>query len=232
MLEEVFAKAERSVLATFEIFGFEFQLSNPAMVTTILCVVLILASFIVVRRFKSAGVPSKFQCLVEWLVDIVNNLCKNSAGEHGLAFVPYIGTALVFLALANIVAIFDFLPFVHLYPPTRDINVAGAFAVCSIVIVIYAGFRYKGVKGWARSLCDPIPLVLPFKLLEYASKPASLCLRLFGNIFAGWLLMEMLYAFLPIVAAPFSVYFDLFDGVLQAFIFSYLTIVYIGEAVE
>jgi F-type H+-transporting ATPase subunit a len=86
-----------------------------------------------------------------------------------------------------------------------------------------------------------VPILFPFKVLEYVIKPASLCLRLFGNILAAFTIMELIYfavksfvglvvpAFLP---AFFSVYFDLFDGLLQAYIFSFLTCLYIGEAIE
>jgi len=68
--------------------------------------------------------------------------------------------------------------------------------------------------------------------MENVRKPMSLCLRLFGNIVASFIIMELLLAFLPFAGAPFSAYFDLFDGILQAYIFIYLTTIYIGEAVE
>ena len=100
------------------------------------------------------------------------------------------------------------------------------------MVVIYSGFRRKGFIGWAKSLADPMLLMIPFKLMEYGTKPLSLCLRLFGNIVAGFLIMELLLAVAPYVGAPFSAYFDLFDGILQAYIFIFLTSIYIGEAVE
>jgi F-type H+-transporting ATPase subunit a len=68
--------------------------------------------------------------------------------------------------------------------------------------------------------------------MEYVTKPLSLCLRLFGNIVAAFLIMELIYHFLPPVAAPFAAYFDFFDGILQAYIFVFLTVLYIGDAVE
>jgi F-type H+-transporting ATPase subunit a len=74
--------------------------------------------------------------------------------------------------------------------------------------------------------------MFPFKLMEYVTKPLSLCLRLFGNIVAAFLIMELIYHFMGLIAAPFSAYFDFFDGILQAYIFVFLTCIYIGEAVE
>jgi F-type H+-transporting ATPase subunit a len=165
-------------------------------------------------------------------VKTVCNLCKESIGSHGAGFVPFTGTLLLYIGLSNIITVINFIPGLHIYPPTKDINVTGALAALSILTVFYASFKYKGFKGWVKSFADPIPLMAPFKLLEYGTKPLSLCLRLFGNIVAAFLIMELLLAFVPFISAPFSIYFDLFDGILQAFIFVYLTTIYIGEAVE
>jgi len=74
--------------------------------------------------------------------------------------------------------------------------------------------------------------MLPFNLMEYVTKPLSLCLRLFGNVVAAFVIMELIIHTLGIVAAPFSAYFDFFDGILQAYIFVFLTCLYIGQAVE
>ncbi len=231
MLEHVFEKLERLVLFRFTLFGHEIEIGNTVVVTWIVMGLLIALSLFFTRKL-SADKPGKRQVIIEWLVQTVNNLCKNAIGHHGRAFVPFVGTMLLYLGLSNLIALFNFIPGLHLYPPTKDINVTGTLAVMSIVVVIYASFRYKGFKGWAKSLVQPMPVMAPFKIMEYATKPLSLCLRLFGNILAAFLIMEIILAFLPPVAAPFSAYFDIFDGVLQAFIFVYLTTLYIGEAVE
>lgn len=231
LFDHVFEKLARIILFRFSIFGLEIEISNSLFVTLIVVLILIAFFFFATRKL-SQDAPSKFQCLIEWLVESINNLCKSSIGHHGKAFVPYIGSLILYLGVANIIAVVNFIPGLHLYPPAKDINVAGALATVSILVVLYASFRYKGVKGWAKSLIEPIPVMLPFKLMEYATKPLSLCLRLFGNILAAFLIMEIVLAFVPPLAAPFSAYFDLFDGILQAFIFVYLTTLYIGEAVE
>jgi F-type H+-transporting ATPase subunit a len=167
------------------------------------------------------------------LVGMVNGLCKSSIGHHHYKpFVPYIGSLLLFIAFANMIAIFNFIPGLHLYPPAKDITVTGTLAGISISVVIFAGFKYKGFKGWLKSLADPMPLMIPFKLLEYFTKPLSLCLRLFGNVLAAFIIMKLILNVAAPIGAPFAMFFDMFDGILQAFIFSYLTSIYIGEAVE
>ncbi|MDR0936327.1 MAG: F0F1 ATP synthase subunit A [Oscillospiraceae bacterium] len=232
-LEEVFEKVGSEVIFSFQLFGDTVNINNAVFVCFIVSIILIVLSALLKRTLKADN-PGKIQVCVEWLVEIVNNLCKTSAGHHGKAFVPYIGTLLVFLGLANIIGLLNFIPGLHMYPPTKDINVTATLALISIIVVLGAGFRYKGLKGWAKTLIDPMPVVAPFKLMEYITKPLSLALRLFGNVFAAFIIMEIIYSVVPVpfVSSPFSAYFDIFDGVLQAFIFTYLTIVYIGEAVE
>jgi F-type H+-transporting ATPase subunit a len=231
LLDDVFEKMNRIVIFRLNVFGAEVEVGNTIFVSWIVMALLVALALIFTRKL-SLSRPGKPQCIAELLVQTVDNICAESIGDHGKRFVPYLGTLLLYLGMANIIAVFNFVPGLHIYPPTKDINVAGALAAMSILIVIYSGFRFKGFSGWAKSLVDPMPVMLPFKLMEYITKPLSLCLRLFGNIVAGFIIMELILAFIPLAGAPFSAYFDLFDGMLQAFIFVYLTSIYIGEAVE
>jgi F-type H+-transporting ATPase subunit a len=105
-------------------------------------------------------------------------------------------------------------------------------AAMTLCLVFYSTFRYRGPLGTLKDLFKPLPVMLPFKIMEYGTKPLSLCLRLFGNIVAAFLIMELVFYFMGILAAPLSAYFDFFDGILQAYIFAFLTCLYIGEALE
>ena len=231
MLDHVFEKLDRLVAFRIEVFGQTIEISNSLFVSWIVMAMLIVLAVLVTRKL-SFDKPKKLQLLVEWFVQTIDNLCASSIGHHGRAFVPYLGTLIMFLALANIIGVFNFIPGLHLYPPTKDINVTGALAVVSLLVSLYAAFRYKGFKGWARSHIEPIAVMAPFKVLEYVTKPLSLCLRLFGNVLASFVIMELVMGVVPFLGAPLSAFFDLFDGVLQAFIFVYLSTIYIGEAVE
>lgn len=231
MLDEVFEKMNRIIIFRINFFGAELEIGNTIFVSWIVMALLIILALVFTRKLSDSR-PGKLQVIAEMLVETVNNLCSGSIGHHGKNYVPYLGTLLLYLGMANIISVFNFIPGLHIYPPTKDINVTGALAIVSLLVVLYSGFRYKGFGGWAKSLTDPMPVLLPFKLLEYVTKPLSLCLRLFGNVVAAFIIMELLLAFFPLAGAPFSAYFDLFDGGLQAFIFVYLTSIYIGEAVE
>ena len=108
-------------------------------------------------------------------------------------------------------------------------------AITSILLVEFAGIKERGLKGHLKSFAKPVAIVAPINLLELIIKPLSLCMRLFGNVLGAFIIMELIKSviFLKIgVPVAFSLYFDLFDGFLQAYIFVFLTAMYVQEAVE
>lgn len=194
--------------------------------------IIILLALLFSRNLKQ--VPGKKQNGAEMFVDFVKGMVGDSIPNHVDKFIPFIGTMLLFIVLANIVDIINIIiPIKILVPPTKDLNVALALALISMTVVIYSGIKYKKVSGWLRSFTKPVSFILPFKILDYFIKPVSLTLRLFGNIIAGFLIMTLIFTFIPGILPSFaSMYFDLFDGILQAYIFAFLTSLYIGEAME
>lgn len=230
-MDEVFETLNRVKLAEFSWGGFTFELSNTLLCVWITAAILIVLSFLAARNLNRR--PGKAQMAVEMFVGFVRNMCGDNIGEHHYGrFVPYVGTLFLFLCLSNILPAFDFVPGVHLQPPTKDINVTLTLALMTIIIVLYSSLRYKGPLGTVKDLFKPVAVMFPFKLMEYITRPLSLCLRLFGNIVAAFLIMGLIFHYLAPIAAPFSAYFDFFDGLLQAYIFTFLTCLYIGEAVE
>jgi F-type H+-transporting ATPase subunit a len=122
--------------------------------------------------------------------------------------------------------------FFEIKPPARDINLTAAMAIMSILLVLFAGLRTRGIKGWAKNLLHPVPLMLPFNILEYAIRPSSMCLRLFGNMMGGFIIMTLIGSVIPVIVPPFfSLYFDFLDGMIQALVFTFLTVLFLSEAV-
>ena len=116
---------------------------------------------------------------------------------------------------------------------TVPVSYTHLLAVMSIVLVEAAGIRKKGVKGWVKSFAEPIAIIAPINVLELFIRPLSLCMRLFGNVLGAIVVMALIKHLLPlIVPLPFSFYFDIFDGVIQAYVFVFLTSLYIKEAIE
>lgn len=131
----------------------------------------------------------------------------------------------VLIGASNMVGIFGF------KPPTKDINVTMGLALCSIIYIQYASIHARGTKGWLKSFAQPSPIVVLNNVLELGIKPLSLCMRLFGNIIGAYILMELIKMVVPVfVPIVLSLYFDIFDGFIQAYVFVFLNSVYIQEA--
>ena len=95
------------------------------------------------------------------------------------------------------------------------------------------GFHKKGLKGFLKSFAEPAPIMLPINILEVVIRPTSLCMRLFGNVLGSYVVMKLLEFICPaVLPIPFSLYFDFFDGFIQAYVFVFLTSLFIKEAIE
>lgn len=251
--EELIKIIEPQTVFTIKIFNKSIPITDTVISMWIAMAMIIIFALILTKGLKKnfKKIPQGKQNVAEIIVEYINNFCKNNIGEHGLYFAPYIGTLLFFLILSNGISIFNFIPtgeqlykLTHieffkkipeysLRPPTRDINVTACLAVLSMVATLYAGIRFKKVSGWLKGLAKPVPIMVPFHIMDYFIRPISLCFRLYGNILGAVIIMELLYMAVPLfVPAAVSIYFDLFDGILQAYVFAFLTSTYIAEAVE
>jgi F-type H+-transporting ATPase subunit a len=222
---------------SFKLFGRETPVTETVVVTWLVMAVLIGASLLLTRNLKR--VPRGAQCILESAVEFLNSFSRQHFGSRARVYGPYIGTVFLFLLVANIIpvispiAAFGREPLFTIKPPARDINFTAAMAIVSILLVLIGGIRARGLKGWGKRLLSPVPMMLPFNLLEYIIRPLSLCLRLFGNILGGFIIMMLIEAVAPIIAPPIlSLYFDFLDGFIQALVFTFLTVLFIAEAVE
>ena len=173
-------------------------------------------------------VPTKKrQVIIESFIGMLYNMLYNILGEHGKRYIPYLLTVMLYLGIANMIGLFG------ITPPTKDLNVTLGLALMSIVLVQYASIRQKGVGGWLKSFSQPVAIVTPLNVLELAIKPLSLCMRLFGNVLGAFIIMELIKMVIPVVfPLACSMYFDIFDGLLQAYVFVFLTSLYIQEGME
>ena len=178
---------------------------------------------------KREMIPGGRQSIMESLIGILFGVCKDYGlnEEQAEKIIPMIGTIGIVLISCNVCSIFK------LPPPAKNIAFPIALGIFAIIYVIVMSIRFVGLKGLGRSFVDPKPYMLPFKIIDFFIKPISLALRLFGNVFGAFILMEFLSIVIPvIVPGVFSLWFDLMDGILQAIVFCYLTTSYIGEVVE
>lgn len=213
-----------------------FEIGNIP-VTNVVIMMWIAMIFIIIWAYlstkKMQEVPSGLQHTAEVVVEFLNNLVGGIIGnEAAKKFVPYIGTVALFLAVSNTIGALFMGELTNglIAPPTRTLGVPVALALMTLILAIVSGIRKNGIKAFIKKLFKPFPLMLPFNLLEYITKPLSLSMRLFGNIFGAYVLMELLIAsfpaFFPSIAC---LYFDLFDGLLQTYVFVLLTSIYVSE---
>lgn len=205
--------------------GSGIDVSQSVVITWCIMAFLVIASVIFTRNLKL--VPKGPQLYVEAVVGFINSFLGDLLGREGKRFVPYLGTVLIYLVCANVIGIFG------ITPPTKDMNTTAALALMSIFLIEFGGLITKGFKGFIKSFAEPIAIVAPINILEIFIRPLSLCMRLFGNMLGGFIVMELIKIVAPvIIPLPFSFYFDVFDGIIQAYIFVFLTSLFLKEAIE
>ena len=226
-VEELLEELECNVVFEIPLWnGMKIPVLESVVVTWIIMAVLIILSKVLVRNLKIDHVDKK-QLLLESAISWIYNFFYDILGEHGKRYIPYMITVIVYIGFANVIGLFG------MKPPTKDMNVTIALSVMSIVVVEYAGIHKKGVKGWIKGFAEPVAIVAPINVLELFIRPLSLCMRLFGNVLGAFVVMELIKLCIPVfVPAVFSCYFDIFDGLIQAYVFVFLTSLFIKEAIE
>ena len=199
---------------------------ESVIVTLFISILLLVLGLVLTSGFRVEN-PSRRQLAVESFVLWLQKFFEGPLSPKGKRYAPYMMTIACYVALANIFYVFG------IKPPTKDLTVTAALAVMSIVLVQMAGIQTKGVKGWLHSFLEPMPAMLPMNILELFIKPVSLCMRLVGNVLGAFIIMCMIEGLVRIIVpVPFSLYFDFFDGLIQVYVFTLLTSMYIAEAVE
>jgi F-type H+-transporting ATPase subunit a len=207
---------------------------------TLLAAGIVLALGFIVRRALTRDtadhVPTKIQLVWESVVGEVNRQVEDNLGKVHPFVAPLAISLFFFILLCNW---FELLPTklnddLHVTaPPTADVNLTYALALLVILSVWTYGIREKGVKGYFKHFVEPYPFLAPLNVLEELIKPLTLALRLFGNIFAGGIMLSLI-ALMPlyILWGPNVVWklFEMFIGAIQAFIFALLTVLYFAMA--
>lgn len=212
-----------------------YTLVIPETITSLWIVTIILIVFSLyvnkkVQESKAEKVPSKFLNVVELAVETINGMVRDTMGEKNMRFAPFIFFMMVFLSVSNIFGL------TGLAAPTSDYSVTLSMALIVFTLVQYFGIKTNGGFGYAKTFFEPYVLLSPLNIIGELANPLSLSFRLFGNIMSGGLVMTLAYSALgyiaPLVAPFLHAYFDLFAGLLQAFIFIMLTMVFISGATE
>jgi F-type H+-transporting ATPase subunit a len=210
------------------------------------------------RRGITEGPPTGVQNVLEYAVEFVSGLVEDTIGERGRRIAPVVITLFLFILISNWVGLIA-LPGVHFTSPTADLNSTLALALITFVLIHFFSVQAKGWWGYLKHYAEPHPFFIPINLIDELSKPLTLSFRLFGNILAGEVMLGVLLYFAGgfllaatallhghllkgalglsglILVMVFNVgwlAFSVFVGAIQAFIFTMLTIAYLGRAME
>ena len=211
---------------------------------------LVLISLFFLCRYLTHGlkaVPDKNrQHLAEWIVEMTEKLVKDNMGDYFADFAPFIGAVLGLSAFSSLLSL------TGLFPPTSDLNVTAGWAILVFFLITYYKMKCGPVQ-YLKSFAEPVPFLAPLNVISEFATPVSMAFRHYGNILSGTVisvllatalqgLSQLVLGWLPGflgeiplfrigLPAVFSVYFDIFSGCLQAFIFAMLTMMFVATAV-
>ena len=194
-------------------------------VLVFLLAMLVLLHFGVVRRMKER--PEGLQNVLELLVDSVYRWSRSKVGEAGTFVAPVLTTLMTYVFFVTVIELFG------IDPATEDINCTLALGLCTFVMVNVTGLKYRGIRGRIRGLCTPSAVVMPIRMITDLIAPCSIAIRLFANIMVGGIVMQLIYAVVPVVLpAILAAYFNVLHIGIQTFVLGLLSLVYVSEAVE
>lgn len=202
------------------------QVTSTVINTWVMIALLGIGAFFIGRSFKIR--PGMMQNAIEWLVEVIRGLiAKNIGSEKTDMFFPVVATLAIFIGVANLLGLIP-----GLRSPTPDINTPLAMALIVFISVPYFGIRTRGLGKYLKHYVEPIFFMLPIEIASEIARTFSLTFRLFGNIMGEEIILAILFLIAPFILPVPMMLFSIFTGILQAYIFTLLSTVYIGGAVS
>lgn len=227
------------VLTSFDVLGMKIEITQKLLeimlVQWVIMAVLVGLAIYLTKTLKLN--PTKKQTIAEYLVGIINGFVEDTMGKEYKGFVPYIGTLVLFLLVMNLTGL------IGIEPVTSNYSVALGLALITFFTIQGFAIKKNGLWHYFKGMNAPFHFVTPLSVLNVVERfviPLSLSLRLFGNMIAATLLINLIYGalgsigFLAKIGIPVfaHMYFDIFDGGIQMFIFVMLTMVNIKIIAE
>ena len=211
-------------------FGHKVWITTSHACILIVMAIMVIFAIVANRKLKHAtDKPDAFQNVIELIVEMLDGMVESTMGKWAPKFVNYISTIFIFILMSNISGLFG------LRPPTADYGVTLPLGVMTFAIIHFNKFNYQKVSGVIKGLCEPWPFWAPINIIGDVAVPISLSLRLFANVLSGTVMMALVYGLLKWFAvfwpAALHVYFDLFSGAIQTYVFCMLTMTYVADAI-
>ncbi len=216
---------------------FSFQIGDQTLwiTTTHICLMIVIVTLTIFAicaknaMKKAKDVPTGFQNIIEIIVEFLDGIVNGTMGKNAPGFLNYIGTIFIFILFSNLSGLLG------LRPPTADYGVTFPLGLLTFSLIFINKLRYQKVSGFLKGLCDPWPFWAPINVIGDVAVPISLSLRLFANILSGTVMMALIYGLLSKFAycwpGALHVYFDMFSGAIQTYVFCMLTMTYISDAI-
>ena len=202
-----------------------WRLNATIVFTWAVMALLVLGSWAVTTRLSESETVSRWQILLEVVVSNIRDQIDEVGADDPGRYLPFIGTLFLFIATANVLAVVP-----GYQPPTGSLSTTAALAICVLIAVPLFSIGKRGLGSYLRTYLQPTPLMLPFNLVGEVSRTIALAVRLYGNVMSGTVIAGILISVTPFFFPVVMQLLGLLTGLIQAYIFAILAMVYIGSA--
>jgi F-type H+-transporting ATPase subunit a len=197
----------------------------------ILVFLILLVLFAILRGRLSMDRPGKLQHIFEIVYNFLRGQSEEAIGHHGPKYLTFVGTLFIFILFSNLIGIIP-----TFESPTMFAYVPAGCAMAAFLYYNIQGFREQGIVGYAKHFAGPIwwlaPLMIPIEIISHMARPLSLTIRLYANMYAGEQVTLAFLSLVPLVIPVIFMGLHVFVSLLQAYVFTLLTMIYVNGAVE
>ncbi|MHA6262351.1 F0F1 ATP synthase subunit A [Arenibacterium sp. CAU 1754] len=202
-----------------------WQLNATIAFTWVVMAVLVIVSWAITSRLSDNETVSRWQVMLEVIVTGIRDQISEVGTEEPDRYLPFIGTLFLFIATANIMGLIP-----GFRPPTGSLSTTAALAICVLIAVPLFSIARQGVRRYLGTYLRPSPLMLPFNIIAEISRTIALAVRLYGNVMSGTVIAGILLSVAPFFFPIMLQLLGLLTGLIQAYIFAVLAMVYIASA--
>lgn len=202
-----------------------WPLNATIVFTWAIMALMVLGSRAVTAGLSDAETVSRWQIMLEVIVTTIRDQIDEIGADDPDRYLPFIGTLFLFIATANILSV---LP--GYVPPTGSLSTTAALAICVLIAVPLFSISKRGLRAYLKTYAQPSPLMLPFNIVSVMSRTIALAVRLYGNVMSGTVIVGILISVAPFFFPVVMQLLGLLTGLIQAYIFAILAMVYIASA--
>lgn len=227
-------------LLPIEVDGFDISFTNSAL-CMVLSVLIVTGVFLLCLR-KRAIVPTTAQCIPESAYEFIHNLVLENMGKDGLKYFSFVFTLFLFVCTGNLLGLFP-----YSFTFTSHVAAVGALSLMALLLNICVGIK-RQKWGYLHTFFPKgtpwpmAPLIVPIEIISLLSKPLSLTIRLTANMTVGHIILKVIAGFiititlvlgwLPLMFTGILIMFEIFIGILQAYVYTILSCIYLGDALH